>query len=53
MDRSFSTFALKSKCYFEFSVEGMNLDFLAMNLTGYTFYSLYCAYGYFNPMSES
>ena len=30
------------------SVEGMNFDFLAMNLTGFTFYSLYCSYGYFS-----
>lgn len=26
----------------------MNFDFLAMNLTGFTFYSLYCSYGYFS-----
>jgi hypothetical protein len=25
----------------------MNLDFVVMNLTGFTFYSLYCSYGYF------
>jgi cystinosin len=32
------------------SVEGMNFDFVAMNLTGFTFYSIYCSYGYFvNP----
>ena len=31
-----------------YSVEGMNFDFLAMNLTGFTFYSLYCSYGYFS-----
>ena len=31
------------------SVEGMNLDYLAMNVTGFTFYSLYCSYGYFFP----
>jgi hypothetical protein len=29
------------------SVEGMNFDFVAMNLTGFTFYSLYNSYGYF------
>jgi cystinosin len=29
------------------SVEGMNFDFVAMNLTGFTFYSIYCSYGYF------
>ena len=27
----------------------MNLDFLAMNLTGFTFYSIYNSYGYFYP----
>lgn len=27
----------------------MNLDFLAMNLTGFSFYSIYCSYGYFIP----
>jgi hypothetical protein len=27
----------------------MNLDFLAMNLTGFSFYSIYCSYGYFYP----
>ena len=27
----------------------MNLDFLAMNLTGFTFYSIYNSYGYFSP----
>jgi cystinosin len=27
----------------------MNLDFLAMNLTGFTFYSIYSSYGYFYP----
>lgn len=28
----------------------MNFDFVAMNLTGFTFYSIYCSYGYFvNP----
>ena len=26
----------------------MNFDFLAMNLTGFTFYSIYCSYGYFS-----
>jgi cystinosin len=26
----------------------MNFDFLAMNLTGFSFYSLYCSYGYFS-----
>lgn len=25
----------------------MNFDFVAMNLTGFTFYSIYCTYGYF------
>ena len=25
----------------------MNFDFVAMNLTGFTFYSIYCSYGYF------
>ncbi len=30
-----------------FSVEGMNFDFVAMNLTGFVFYSLYNTYGYF------
>jgi hypothetical protein len=30
-----------------FSVEGMNFDFVAMNLTGFVFYSLYNSYGYF------
>lgn len=25
----------------------MNLDFLALNLTGYVFYTIYCSYGYF------
>lgn len=25
----------------------MNFDFVAMNLTGFTFYSVYCSYGYF------
>lgn len=25
----------------------MNLDYLAMNVTGFTFYSFYCTYGYF------
>lgn len=25
----------------------MNLDFVAMNLTGFLFYSIYCSYGYF------
>jgi len=25
----------------------MNLDYLAMNVTGFTFYSFYCSYGYF------
>ena len=29
------------------SVEGMNFDFVAMNLTGFTFYSIYNSYGYF------
>ena len=29
------------------SVEGMNFDFVAMNLTGFTFYSLYNSYGHF------
>lgn len=29
------------------SVEGMNFDFVAMNLTGFIFYSLYNTYGYF------
>jgi cystinosin len=27
----------------------MNLDYLIMNLTGFTFYSIYCSYGYFIP----
>lgn len=30
-----------------FSVEGMNFDFVAMNLTGFLFYSIYNTYGYF------
>lgn len=25
----------------------MNLDYLFMNLTGFSFYSIYCSYGYF------
>jgi cystinosin len=25
----------------------MNFDFVAMNMTGFTFYSIYCSYGYF------
>jgi cystinosin len=25
----------------------MNFDFVAMNLTGFTLYSIYCTYGYF------
>lgn len=25
----------------------MNFDFVAMNLTGFTFYSIFCSYGYF------
>jgi len=25
----------------------MNFDFVAMNLTGFTFYSIYCTFGYF------
>ena len=29
------------------SVEGMNFDFVAMNLTGFAFYSIYNSYGYF------
>lgn len=29
------------------SVEGMNFDFVAMNLTGFIFYSLYNSYGFF------
>lgn len=29
------------------SVEGMNFDFVAMNFTGFVFYSLYNTYGYF------
>jgi Na+-driven multidrug efflux pump len=28
-------------------VEGMNLDFVTMNLTGFIFYSIYSSYGYF------
>lgn len=32
---------------FQCSVEGMNFDFVAMNLTGFLFYSLYNSYGYF------
>jgi hypothetical protein len=28
-------------------VKGMNLDFVVMNMTGFTFYSLYNSYGYF------
>jgi cystinosin len=27
------------------SVEGMNLDFIFMNMTGFTFYSIYTTYG--------
>jgi hypothetical protein len=34
-------------CTCQDSVEGMNFDFVAMNLTGFTFYSIYCSYGYF------
>lgn len=30
----------------------MNFDFLAMNLTGFSFYSIYCTYGYFNPAGK-
>ena len=30
-----------------YSVEGMNFDFVAMNITGFTFYSIYSTYGYF------
>lgn len=33
--------------YIFHSVEGMNFDFVAMNLTGFIFYSLYNTYGYF------
>ena len=29
------------------SVEGMNFDFVAMNLTGFLLYSVYNTYGYF------
>lgn len=25
----------------------MNLDYLTMNITGFTFYSVYCTYGYY------
>lgn len=31
----------------------MNLDHLWMNLTGFSFYSIYCSYGYFNNNSLS
>jgi cystinosin len=37
----------------QFSVEGMNLDYLWMNLTGFSFYSIYCSYGYFHKDSAS
>lgn len=30
----------------------MNLDYLAMNVTGFTFYSFYCTYGYFFPQGS-
>ena len=31
----------------------MNLDYLYMNLTGFTFYSIYCSYGYFYSGSSA
>jgi cystinosin len=47
MDKFTKTTKLKSKIKNQFSVEGMNFDFVAMNLTGFLFYSIYNTYGYF------
>lgn len=35
------------------SVEGMNFDFVAMNLTGFMFYSIYNTEGYFVSSAET
>ena len=35
------------------SVEGMNFDFVAMNLTGFLFYGIYNTYGYFVDSKET
>jgi hypothetical protein len=47
MDRSTKTLKTKGKIDANFSVEGMNFDFVAMNLTGFLLYSVYNTYGYF------
>lgn len=35
------------------SVEGLNLNFQLLNLTGFAFYSLYNSFGYFNKDQAS
>jgi len=32
------------------SVEGFNLDYLVLNISGYTFYAIYSSLGYFTDM---
>lgn len=47
MGRSMKTLNLKGLSVYNDSVEGMNFDFVAMNLTGFLFYSIYNTEGYF------
>lgn len=43
----YTNYKVKKYSFWYLSVEGMNFDFVAMNLTGFLFYSIYNTYGYF------